>query len=66
MLKKSLLLGGQEWQNQGSFCCEYAQRGKGRRKLYQLHRHSLLRIRCHMMIDSLYLVDDRYLFNLLI
>jgi hypothetical protein len=40
-------------------CCEYAQRGKGRRKLYQLHGRSLLRIGCHMTIDSLYLVDDR-------
>jgi hypothetical protein len=34
---------------------------RGRRKLYQLHGRSLLRIGCHMTIDSLYLVDDRYL-----
>jgi hypothetical protein len=30
-----------------------AQEGKGRRKLYQLHGRSLLRIGCHMTIDSL-------------
>ncbi|KAL4951453.1 hypothetical protein BDW69DRAFT_38599 [Aspergillus filifer] len=33
--------------------CMYAQRKEGRRKLYQLHECSLLRIGCHMTIDSL-------------
>jgi hypothetical protein len=41
-------------QNIKWYCCEYAQRGKGRRKLYQLHGRSLLRIGCHMTIDSWY------------
>jgi hypothetical protein len=36
-----------------------AQRGKGRRKLHQLHERSLLRIGCHMTIDPLS-VDDSY------